>query len=495
VRCQNVFGFFMCSHMYVFSTIKQYHTHLLAGSVTCLQVTQQYLNSINANKHLNAFVATYTQQALAQAQQLDALRATGAPLSPLHGVVIALKDVICYKDQTVTAASKILKGFVSQYSATAVERLVTQGAIIIGTCNCDEFAMGSTNENSVYGPTLNAADVTRVPGGSSGGSAVAVQANMCMVSLGSDTGGSVRQPADFCGVVGLKPSYGRVSRYGLIAYASSFDQIGVFGNNVQDVATILESIEGPDAFDSTATPTKQLNKNGSYLQTTSRGPFTFGYFKQALYHPNLDAEIKENLLQLIAQLKADGHKVTEFNFELIDNIVPTYYVLTTAEASSNLGRFDGVRYGHRSAQPAANLTEFYKNNRSEGFSKEVQRRIMLGTFVLSAGYYDAYFTKAQQVRQLLINQTTEFFKNCDALILPVSPTTAFKQGEKTTDPIAMYLADIYTVYANLVGIPGIALPLFKHSNGMPFGMQLHTTNNNETQLLQIAQHIFTTYKK
>ena len=373
----------------------------------------------------------------------------------------------------LSAASGILKNFTSLYSATAVEKLLQEEAIIIGVCNCDEFAMGSTNENSVYGNVLNAIDETSVPGGSSGGSAVAVQAGLCMVSLGSDTGGSVRQPADFCGIVGLKPTYGRISRYGLIAYASSFDQIGIFANNVDDASKVLEIIAGADEYDSTVSQ-KPVEKYSAALKENKK--FRFAYFKETLEHPSLDNEIADGINKLIEQIKNEGHEVTALSFEYLDYIVPAYYILTTAEASSNLSRYDGVRYGYRSAKPSNDLTEFYKHNRSEGFGKEVKRRIMLGTFVLSTGYYDAYFTKAQKVRRKLVEKTQLVFNEFDFILMPTSPSVAFKIGEKTDDPIAMYLADIYTVFANLTGIPGISLPLFKHSNGMPF----RCTSNGKT---------------
>jgi aspartyl-tRNA(Asn)/glutamyl-tRNA(Gln) amidotransferase subunit A len=307
-----------------------------------------------------------------------------------------------------------------------------------------------------------------------------------MVSLGSDTGGSVRQPADFCGIVGLKPTYGRVSRYGLIAYASSFDQIGIFANNVDDTSKVLEIIAGVDEYDSTVSQ-KPIEKYSEILKEKKK--IRFAYFKETLEHPSLDTEIADGINKLIEQIKSEGHEVTALGFEYLDYIVPAYYILTTAEASSNLSRYDGVRYGYRSAKPSNDLTEFYKHNRSEGFGKEVKRRIMLGTFVLSTGYYDAYFTKAQKVRRKLVEKTQLVFNEFDFILMPTSPSVAFKIGEKTDDPIAMYLADIYTVFANLTGIPGISLPLFKHSNGMPFGIQLMAKEFNELSLLQASQQL------
>ncbi len=476
--------------MFSFKDIAEYHKDLVHNQVSCTEAVAHYLQKIEAHKHLNALTEVYANEATEQAYRLDEKRKAGEPLKKLHGVVIAIKDVICYKNHKVTAASKILEGFTSLYNATAVQRLLDEDAIIIGSCNCDEFAMGSSNENSVYGKVLNALDNTKVPGGSSGGSAVAVQAGLCMASLGSDTGGSVRQPADFCGIAGLKPSYGRISRYGLLAYASSFDQIGIFGNNIADIALLLETMSGTDEYDSTALQEKNIS-----LQQSSPGKkYKIAYFKEAVQHPSLDGEIRENILSLIDTLKNEGHTVTEIGFDLLEYVVPTYYVLTTAEASSNLNRYDGIRYGHQTTGHISDLTDFYKQTRSQGFGKEVQRRIMLGTFVLSSGYYDAYFSKAQQVRRLLVNKTEAVFTEFDALIMPTSPGTAFSFGDKTNDPVAMYLADIFTVFANLTGIPGISLPLFKHSNGMPFGIQVMTKKTDELTLLQVSDWLMKNHK-
>ena len=471
--------------MFSFSNIKNYHEYLAANADGCVKAVNYYLSKIEEKKHLNAFLEVYATDALQQAKQLDEERKNGKSLGKLHGVIVALKDVICYKDHHVSAASKILESYYAVYSATAVEKLLAEGAIIIGRNNCDEFAMGSSTENSAFGITRNAIDEIRVPGGSSGGSAVAVQAGMCMISLGSDTGGSVRQPADFCGIVGMKPTYGRISRYGLIAYASSFDQIGVFANNVDDAALALEVIAGNDDFDSTASQqpvpaySSLINQNKKYK---------VAYFKEALNNPALDKEIASSIHSFINTLKENGHEVNEIDFDLLNDVVPVYYVLTTAEASSNLSRFDGVKYGYRpDLSKGDDLTEMYKKTRSEGFGKEVQRRILLGTFVLSAGYYDAYFTKAQQVRRILYNKTKDIFKQYDAIIMPTVPTPAFKIGEKSNDPIEMFLADIYTVFANLAGVPSISMPLFKHSNGMPFGLQVLTSHFNEAGLFSLSK--------
>ncbi|MEO8569747.1 MAG: Asp-tRNA(Asn)/Glu-tRNA(Gln) amidotransferase subunit GatA [Ginsengibacter sp.] len=477
--------------MFFFKNIEEYRNDLNNGATSCYEAVEYYLDKIENSKHLNAFVEVYESESLERAKQLDIKRKDGTRCGRLHGVVIAIKDVICYKGHRSTAASGILKNFISIYNSTAVEKLLEEDAIIIGNCNCDEFAMGSTNENSVYGRVRNALDEDKVPGGSSGGSAVAMQAGMCMVSLGSDTGGSVRQPADFCGIIGVKPSYGSISRHGLIAYASSFDQIGIFSRNVADAAEVLNVINGKDKFDSTVIQEDQQN----FSLSSKNKIYKIAILKNALEHQSLDAEIKQSIYSLSSKLKSDGHIVEEIEFDLIDFIVPAYYVLTTAEASSNLSRYDGVRYGYRDEDNSNDLTEFYKKTRSKGFGKEVKRRIMLGTFVLSEGYFDAYFTKAQQVRQLLVQKTKEIFNKYDAILMPTVPATAFEAGKMDKDPIAVYLADIYTVYANLTGTPAISLPLFKHPNGMPFGVQVLTNKHNELTLLNISDMLLTNYKR
>ncbi len=477
--------------MFSFKSIEEYRNQLNNGTTSCHEAVEYYLDKIKESKHLNAFVEVYESESLERARQLDIKRKDGAQCGMLHGIVIAIKDVICYKGHRITASSSILKNFISIYNSTATEKLLKEDAIIIGVCNCDEFAMGSTNENSVYGRVLNALDGNKVPGGSSGGSAVAVQAGMCMVSLGSDTGGSVRQPADFCGITGLKPSYGTISRHGLIAYASSFDQIGIFSNNIADAAKVLDIINGKDEFDSTV-----IQKDEQKFPISSnKHLYKFSILKNALEHQSLDPEIKQGIYTLSGKLKRNGHIVEEIEFDLIDFIVPAYYVLTTAEASSNLSRYDGVRYGYRDSDKKNDLVEFYKKTRSKGFGKEVKRRIMLGTFVLSEGYFDAYFTKAQQVRQLLVEKTKEIFNKYDAIIMPTVPATAFEAGKMDKDPVAVYLADIYTVYANLTGTPAISLPLFKHSNGMPFGVQVLTNKHDELTLLGISNMLLSNYKQ
>ena len=479
--------------MFSFSTISSYHERLKENTATCLEAVEYYLSKIDEQKHLNAFVEVYTTEVLEKALMLDNKRKNGAPLKRLHGVVIAIKDVICYKDHRVTASSAILKDFTSLYTATALQYLLNEDAIIIGSCNCDEFAMGSTNENSVYGKVLNALDETKVPGGSSGGSAVAVQAGMCMFSLGSDTGGSVRQPADFCGIIGLKPGYGRISRYGLIAYASSFDQIGIFGKNITDISLFLTIMSQPDKLDSTMQ--SEVLENAISSNSGLQKKLKFCFFKQVMEHSSLDEEIKNSINSVGNDLQQQGHVVEKIDFDLLDYIVPAYYVLTTAEASSNLSRYDGVRFGHKSNQLAEDIDSFYKHNRSEGFGMEVKRRIMLGTFVLSTGYYDAYYSKAQQIRRLLVQKLSEIFSSYDAIIMPNSPSTAMSISENDKDPIAMYLADIFTVFANLTGIPGISLPLFWHNvNNMPYGLQLMTNKGDEVTLLQISNLLMQQYK-
>jgi aspartyl-tRNA(Asn)/glutamyl-tRNA(Gln) amidotransferase subunit A len=478
--------------LFSFSSIHEYRRELLSGSTSCREAVSYYLERIKRLGHLNAFVRVYAKEALAIADRLDQERMEGNPMGKLHGVIIGIKDVLCYKDHPLTAASRILEGFNPLYNATAVEWLLKEGAIILGHLNCDEFAMGSSNENSVYGRVTNALDPGLVPGGSSGGSAVAIQAGLCMVSLGSDTGGSVRQPADFCGVIGFKPSYGRVSRYGLIAYASSFDQIGVFGRSIPDISIVAGVISGFDPKDSTssrrAVPEYMEGLDGP-------GPkYRIAVLKEALDHPSLDPEIRDRIRGFVADLRSNDHLVEEISFDLLDSIVPAYYILTTAEASSNLARFDGVRYGRRTSDPQALYPAFYAKTRSEGFGKEVKRRILLGTFVLSSGYYDAYFTRAQQVRKILASRTRLIFNKFDVILSPTVPTTAFRAGEKISDPVAMYLADLYTVYANLVGIPGISLPLFRHSNGMPFGVQVMTNQFQELPLFKLSCNLMQQYK-
>lgn len=473
--------------MFPYKNVQAYHAALLSGKVNVASAVEWYLAKIKASIHLNAFLEVF-EDAMERAVFLDTqFKSTGKPYGKLHGVIIGIKDVISYKGHNLTAGSKMLEGYIPVYNATVIEKLLAEGAVIIGRQNCDEFAMGSSNENSFYGHVKNAVAENRVPGGSSGGSAVAVQAGLCMVSLGSDTGGSVRQPADFCGCIGFKPAYGRISRHGLIAYASSFDQIGIIANDVDDVALVLETINGQDSFDSTCI---QHKLSDIYpVPEKEDQKFRIAYFPETLSHPSLDPFIQKAITKTLEDLQAIGHTIFPVQFPLLDFIVPAYYTLTTAEASSNLSRYDGIRYGFSTNATDTDLASFYINNRTDGFGKEVKRRIMLGTFVLSEGFYDAYFTKAQQVRRLLKQQTGEIFSNFDLIISPVSPGTAFEFGAKSANPVEMYIADIYTVFANLTGIPAISIPLYKHENGMPFGIQAMSNTENELLLLQFAKLI------
>ncbi|NIJ51429.1 Asp-tRNA(Asn)/Glu-tRNA(Gln) amidotransferase subunit GatA [Dyadobacter arcticus] len=471
-------------------TLADIQEDLRAGDLTCVKLVDHYLQKIESNKHLNAFVEVYADEAKKAALALDEKIATQTA-GKLAGLVIGLKDVLSLKGHGLQAGSKILQDYKAPFTATAVQRLIDEDAIVIGRQNCDEFAMGSSNENSSFGPVLNAADNTKVPGGSSGGSAVAVQAGMCHASLGSDTGGSVRQPAAFCGVIGVKPSYGRVSRYGLIAYASSFDCIGPITKSIEDAALILEIMAGADDFDSTVSE-KRVPSYSSLLMW--KGNARIGYIREAVESTAISLEIRQQTLEMLNRLRAEGHEVTPVEIPLVDALLPTYYILTTAEASSNLSRFDGVRYGYRSSE-ATDLESMYKKTRTEAFGEEVKRRILLGTFVLSANYYDAYYTKAQRVRRLVREETDKFFESFDFLISPVTPTTAFTIGEKTEDPLQMYLADIFTVQANVVGNPAISIPNGVDDNGMPIGIQVMAPYFGEEKMLAFAHYLSGLNKK
>lgn len=463
----------------MFQTHKEIQAAIGSGQTDLKSLVTTYLTNIESNRHLNAFLEVYGEEAMARAAELDG-KTTGR--GRLYGMVIAIKDNICYRGHRVSAGSRILEGFESIYSSTVVERLLAEDAIIIGRLNCDEFAMGSSNENSAYGPVLNAQDNSRVPGGSSGGSAVAVQADMCLVSLGSDTGGSIRQPASFCGVVGFKPTYGRVSRWGLIAYASSFDQIGPLSHSVEDSALVMEIMAGADEYDSTASSKPVPSYSTEKFEKKAR----IAVLKNTVGHKGINPEVRSETERIIAKLKSEGHVVEEVNFDLTDYLIPVYYVLSTAEASSNLARFDGVHYGYRSPR-ATEMDSVYKLSRTEGFGREVKNRIMLGTFVLSAGYYDAYYSRAQKVRRMLSEQISEIFRNYDFILLPTAPSVAFKLGEKTSDPTEMYLADIYTVLANLVGVPAISLPLAKSAEGLPIGIQLMAEKHEDAKLFGFSK--------
>lgn len=469
------------------NTASSYHTlkdDILSGTLSASSLVDEYLKKIDASKDLNIFLEVFETSARQQAEAVDKKIQSGNA-GKLAGMIIALKDNIAYKGHRLSASSKMLENFTSLYSATVVERLLAEDAIIIGRVNCDEFAMGSSNENSAFGAVKNPVDTTKVPGGSSGGSAAAVKAGLCMAALGSDTGGSIRQPASFCGTVGYKPTYGRVSRYGLIAFASSFDQIGPLTNNIEDAASVMQVISGSDEMDATSSRKPVPN----FLDLNSTGKkFKIACITQCLAH-GIDPEIKKFTETKIEELKQQGHEVTMVDFDYLDYLIPTYYVISTAEASSNLSRYDGIHYGYRS-KDAQGIEDTYLKSRSEGFGEEVKRRILLGTFVLSSGYYDAYFEKAQKTRRIIAEKTSELLSSYDFILTPTCPSTAFGIGENTKDPIQMYLQDIFTVQANLAGTPAISLPMGEHSNGLPFGIQLMANKFEDQKLLQFAKQLF-----
>ena len=461
----------------MYKTIADIRQALAAGE-TVSSIVESSISNIKGKSSLNAFVEIFEDSARAAAVKVDEKIKKGSA-GKLAGVILGIKDNICYKGHKVSASSKILNNFESLYTATVLQRLIDEDAIVIGRLNCDEFAMGSSNENSFYGNVNNNFDESYVPGGSSGGSAVAVSAGLCTVALGSDTGGSVRQPASWTNTYGLKPTYGCFSRYGLIAYASSFDQIGVFTNSIEDSELIFDLSKGEDPMDSTSISKERTN---SKQENTK---LRVGYVKEYMNHEGLDVEIKTKLNDLKINLESNDIELIECDFPYLDYLVPTYYVLSTAEASSNLSRFDGVHYGHRSTV-AEGVEDTYKKSRTEGFGKEVKRRIMTGTFVLSHGYYDAYYTKAQKVRRLVKSSTDDFFNHVDVMIFPTTASTAFQQGS-VKDPIQMYLQDIFTVHANLSGNPAISIPFAIHSNGMPFGLQLMSDRFNESKLFSYSR--------
>jgi len=431
---------------------------------------------------IGAYLTLSKERALAQADRIDRMAAEGKQLPPLAGVPVGIKDVMCTRGLRTTAGSKILANFVPPYDCTAVARLEASGAVVLGKTNCDEFAMGSSNENSAFHPVHNPRDTSRVPGGSSGGSAAAVAADMAVAALGSDTGGSIRQPASFCGVVGVMPTYGRVSRYGLIAFASSLDHIGPLAKNVKDAATVLHAIAGRDPMDPTSADVPVPDYVAG-LERPVRG-LKVGVARE-YFGEGLDREVKNGVESAIQKLAALGCEIVGVSLPHSEYAIPTYYIVATAEASSNLARFDGVRYGYR-AQPARTLSEMYRRTRDQGFGAEVKRRIMLGTYALSAGYYDAYYLKAQKVRTLLTRDFEEAFQKVDVIVTPTSPTAAFKLGEKVDDPLAMYLADIYTVTADLAGIPGMSIPCGETREKLPIGLQILARHFDESTMLRVA---------
>lgn len=488
----------------LYSSYRQLREKLLAGEVSCEEVVQQYLTQIEQQQHLNAFITVFKESALARAKELDQKRAAGAHLGKLFGLPIAIKDNIAVAGERLTCASKILSNFTSIYHATAVERLLSEDAIILGKTNLDEFAMGSSNENSYFGAAKNPINPEYVPGGSSGGSAVAVAANCALVALGSDTGGSVRQPASFCNVVGIKPTYGRVSRYGLVAFASSFDQIGVLSKTVEDAALVLEVIAGEDPRDATSSnqPVPNYVAEMKFGDTVARiaelAPSVKSLELRGLkigvpkefFTDALDKEVSALVKAALNRLVEKGATLVDISLPYSEYALAAYYILVTAEASSNLARYDGARYGYRS-EKVSDVNEMYVRSRSEGFGVEVKRRIMLGTYVLSAGYYDAYYKKAQKVRRLIRDDYRNAFKEVDIIVSPTSPFPPFKLGEKLSDPLQMYLADIYTVPMNLAGVPAISVPAGLTAQGLPVGVQFVADLFAETKLFQVAHALET----
>lgn len=475
------------------TSLKEIQKKIAENQLTCVDLVSAYLKNIRASKNLNAYIEVFEEEALLRANQLDKkYQLDPETCGALFGCVVSIKDLICYEGHGVTAASKILENFKSIYSSTAVERILNADAIIIGRTNCDQFGMGSDNSNSVYGVVKNPFDTSRVAGGSSGGSAVSVAANTCLVALGTDTGGSVRQPASFTNVIGLKPTYGRVSRHGLLAYGSSFDQIGFFAHAAEDIAIVTAIASGADEFDATCvertdnifTTFGELQKFPEHSKTKK-----IAFLKQSFDAALLDADVLKSMQTARTTFEKLGHTVEVVEFNLLDYIVPAYYVLTTAEASSNLSRYDGVRYGYRSPE-STNLETMLKKTRTEGFSEEVKRRILTGAFVLSAGYYDAYFSKAQRVRRLISENIDRIFNDFDLIILPISPVVPWKIGEKSDDTVKMYMADIFTVLANMAGVPGISVPMgFGEETNLPIGIQILAKKWCEAELLQITEKV------
>ncbi len=467
-------------------TIGSTRAAIAQKQLTATQLVEAFYKKIKADDpEIHAYLTLCEDRATQQAERIDKLASAGQPLPPLAGVPVGIKDVMVTRGVRTTAGSKILENFIPPYDCTAVARMEAAGAIVLGKMNCDEFAMGSSNENSAYGPVHNPRDKSRVPGGSSGGSAAAVAADMAVATLGSDTGGSIRQPASFCGVVGLMPTYGRVSRYGLIAFASSLDHIGPLTKTVKDAAIILRVIAGHDPMDSTSADVPVPDYEAELAKPVHG--LRIGV-PQEYFGDGLDSEVRAAIEAGIAKLRSAGCAIVPISLPHTAYAIPTYYVIATAEASANLARFDGVRYGYRS-KSARTLSEMYRRSRDEGFGPEVKRRIMLGTYALSSGYYDAYYLKAQRVRTLLTRDFQEAFQKVDAIVTPTAPTAAFKIGEKADDPLAMYLADIYTVTADLAGVPGISVPCGNTQSGLPIGLQILGRHFDESTVLRVAQHI------
>jgi aspartyl-tRNA(Asn)/glutamyl-tRNA(Gln) amidotransferase subunit A len=469
-------------------TIDGVRAAVASGETSAVAVAERHYAEISSRDgEIHSYLALSRERAMAQAAKIDGMAAKGEALPALAGVPVGIKDVLVMQGAPATAGSLILKGYRPPYDATAVTRLEAAGAVLLGKLNCDEFAMGSSNENSAYGPVRNPRDLDRVPGGSSGGSAAAVAANFAVATLGTDTGGSIRQPAAFCGVVGILPTYGRVSRYGLIAFASSLDRVGPFTKNVKDAATVLQAIAGKDVMDATSSDRPVEDYVGGLTKPVEG--LRVGVPKE-YFGEGLDPEIRSAIDGVLAGLKSMGCVVKPVSLPHTKYAIPTYYVIATAEASSNLSRFDGVRFGLRSVE-AKTLSEMFRKTRDEGFGAEVKRRILLGTYALSAGYYDAYYRKAQQVRTLLARDFLAAFTEVDVLVAPVTPTAAFKLGEKTDDPVKMYLEDIYSVAASLAGICGASVPCGKMANGLPIGVQVMGKYFDEATMLRVAQAVET----
>jgi aspartyl-tRNA(Asn)/glutamyl-tRNA(Gln) amidotransferase subunit A len=465
-------------------TISQLVQMFERGETTSLEIVTQYLKAIDKHKDVNAYITVTHDTALQQAKESDLRRKEGKPKSKFDGIPIAIKDNICTKGVLTTCASGILQNFIPPYNATAYQKLLDAGFVLLGKTNLDEFAMGSTTETSFFGPTKNPVDTTKVPGGSSGGSAAAVAADIAPVALGSDTGGSIRQPASFCGVVGIKPTYGRVSRYGLVAYASSLDQIGTFAHTVKDAASVLAVIAGVDVRDATSID-KPVDFSSETIAGNIKG-LRIGVPQE--YFNGVDAAIVTAVKDVLKKLESQGAVIEEISLQYTDYAVPIYYLIATAEASSNLARYDGVRYGYRSKN-IQKLKDLYVKTRQEGFGKEVKRRIILGTFALSSGYYDAYYLKALKGRRLIIDDFTKAFSQCDCIVAPVTTTTAFGIGEKISDPLSLYMADILTIQANLAGIPAMSVPVAKDAQGLPIGVQIMAKHFNEKVMCNVAQAI------
>lgn len=464
------------------NTLQNLRSQLFDGNLSVCEIVNYYLEQIDTYSSLNAYIEVWKDEALQKASELDHKITNGKEVGKLAGAVFSVKDVICVEDKIVTGASKILDNYRSPFNATVIDKILQEDGILIGRTNCDEFAMGSDNRNSFYGPALNKLGEDKVPGGSSGGAAVSIQIDSCLVALGSDTGGSVRQPAAFTGTIGIKPTYGRLSRYGLLAYASSFDQIGLIGNHPEDLLTTLNIISGTDINDGTVSPTAN-----EAISATIEAKLKLGIMNSGFDHHSMDPEIRTFSKQFIEKTLQDKYTVENAEFDLIDYVIPTYYILTSAEASANLSRYDGVRYGYR-AENVKSLNELYTKSRTQGFGKEVKRRIITGTYVLSSGYYDAYYKRGQQARRILVKKIKSLMEEFDAIICPITPKFPWSIDEKIS-PVELYMSDIFSVLPNLTGFPAISIPIGTSQNGYPIGIQIISNSWEEGKLLKIAQDV------